>query len=64
MENGALRLAVKDWRARFRAEGRNIIVDAIMTGYRPRELATSQDPSLLVHRDFVVRFASTIQVAD
>lgn len=46
-------LAVKDFRARFRVEGRSITVLAITSGYRPRELATNPAPELDAHRAFV-----------
>ncbi len=53
-------LAVKDWRARFRAEeGRRVRVLAIETGYRDRQLV---DPGMdgvagiAAHRAFVARF--------
>jgi tRNA-Thr(GGU) m(6)t(6)A37 methyltransferase TsaA len=49
------RLAVKDWRIDFRVEGRAVTVDAIVTGYRARELA-NDDPKLAAHRAFVARF--------
>jgi tRNA-Thr(GGU) m(6)t(6)A37 methyltransferase TsaA len=45
-------LAVKDWRARFRVEGRAIFVEGIASGYRPRELATNEDAALDPHRAF------------
>ena len=45
-------LAVKEWRARFRVEERVIFVEAIESGYRPRELAESDDPKLEPHRAF------------
>ena len=52
------RLAVKDWRARFRVEreGRVVTVDCLGSGYRPAELATSTDAAVLVQRAFVARF--------
>ena len=50
------RLALKDWRIDFRVEGRAVTVDAIASGYRPRELATSAASSVAVHRAFVERF--------
>jgi tRNA (adenine37-N6)-methyltransferase len=50
------RLALKEWRVDFRVEGRAVTVDAIATGYRPRDLATSIDPKVAVHRAFVTRF--------
>jgi len=46
-------LAVKDFRARFTLEGRRIVVHAITSGYRPRELATNPAPELDAHRAFV-----------
>jgi tRNA-Thr(GGU) m(6)t(6)A37 methyltransferase TsaA len=49
-------LAVKEWRARFRVEARRIFVEAIESGYRPRELATNDAKDLDPHRAFV-RFA-------
>jgi tRNA-Thr(GGU) m(6)t(6)A37 methyltransferase TsaA len=48
------RLAIKDWRAFFRVEGRRITVQSIGTGYRPRELASN--PALEVHRAYETRF--------
>lgn len=57
-DSGELVLAVKEWRARFSVDSSAsaITVDAIRTGYRPRELATGVDPALAVHRAFVTRF--------
>ena len=52
------RLAVKDFRVRFRLDGRRVDVEAILTGYRPSELATRAGPELELHRAFVARFAS------
>lgn len=52
-----MRLAVKDWRVRFHVEGRRITVDAITTGYRERELLTSEEAAVTPHRAFVARFA-------
>jgi tRNA-Thr(GGU) m(6)t(6)A37 methyltransferase TsaA len=43
------RLAYKDWRVWFRVDDDAIIVEAIETGYRPKELAAS-DPALEPHR--------------
>jgi hypothetical protein len=50
-------IAVKDWRARFTAEGRTITVLDFQTGHKPQTLATDSDPSLDAHRAFVTRFA-------
>jgi hypothetical protein len=53
------RLAFKEWRIDFRVERRAVTVDAIQTGYRPRDLATSDEPKVAVHRAFVARFGET-----
>ena len=50
----AMRLALKEWRVDFRVEARRIVVTAIRTGYRPKELAA--DSSLAIHRAFTARF--------
>lgn len=54
--NGALRLALKDWRVRFVVEGRRVLVQRIDTGYRPSQLAQQRGPSLAPHQGFVARF--------
>jgi tRNA-Thr(GGU) m(6)t(6)A37 methyltransferase TsaA len=46
-------LSVKDFRARFTVDGRRIVVHAITSGYRPRELATNPAPELEPHRALV-----------
>lgn len=53
---GGLVLAVKDWRARFVAEGRRIRVTAIETGYRPRQLFTGEVANAAAHRAVLERF--------
>jgi tRNA-Thr(GGU) m(6)t(6)A37 methyltransferase TsaA len=50
------RLAHKDWRIDFRVDGRAVTVEALATGYKPRELAESPDPAVAAHRAFVARF--------
>jgi tRNA-Thr(GGU) m(6)t(6)A37 methyltransferase TsaA len=55
-EGAGFRLAVKDWRARFRVEGRTVTVEGIGSGYRAAELAASGDPAVVVQRAFVARF--------
>jgi tRNA-Thr(GGU) m(6)t(6)A37 methyltransferase TsaA len=55
-EGDGFRLAVKDWRIRFRVEGRAVTVDAIVSGYRPAELATSAAPEVALQRAFTERF--------
>ncbi|HEV8246222.1 MAG TPA: tRNA (N6-threonylcarbamoyladenosine(37)-N6)-methyltransferase TrmO [Polyangiaceae bacterium] len=50
-------LAVKDWRARFEVlPERRIVVLEVFTGYRPRELAESNDAALDPHREFSLAF--------
>jgi tRNA (adenine37-N6)-methyltransferase len=55
-EGDGLRLAVKDWRVRFQVEGRRVTVVEIVSGYRPKELATSAAAEVAVQRAFVERF--------
>ncbi len=43
-------LALKDYRVLFTAEGRRITVQAISSGYRPKQLATMTDEGLAPHR--------------
>lgn len=50
------RLAVKDWRVQFRVDGRRVLVEAIESGYRPKELLTSQEEAVAIQRDFVARW--------
>lgn len=54
-EGDGFRLAIKEWRVRFRVEARSVTVESISTGYRPAQLA-SDDPALDIHRAFVARF--------
>jgi tRNA-Thr(GGU) m(6)t(6)A37 methyltransferase TsaA len=49
-------LAVKDWRIHFHVARRTVTVDSIATGYRARDLASSPDRAVDVHRAFVARF--------
>jgi len=49
-------LAVKDWRIHFLVDARIVTVDSIATGYRARDLASSKDVAVDVHRAFVARF--------
>jgi tRNA (adenine37-N6)-methyltransferase len=56
-EDDALVLALKEWRVRFRAEGRAMTVLGVASGYRHSQLfAEPADPALLPHREFVARF--------
>lgn len=58
-EGDGFRLAVKDWRVRFRVDGRAVTVDAIGSGYRAAELASSAAPEVALQRAFVERFAAS-----
>lgn len=55
-DGDAMRLAVKDWRVRFRVDGRTLTVTDVLTGYRPRELWGEGGEHLDVHRAFAERF--------
>ena len=55
-DGDALRLAVKEWRVRFRADERRVEVERILSGYRPREIATGTAPA--IHTAFVARFGA------
>ncbi|MEO6572475.1 MAG: tRNA (N6-threonylcarbamoyladenosine(37)-N6)-methyltransferase TrmO, partial [Polyangiaceae bacterium] len=58
-DGDALRLAVKEWRVRFRVDARTVTVSEIVTGYRKSQLETRQAgeaPSLEVHRAFVSKY--------
>jgi tRNA (adenine37-N6)-methyltransferase len=57
-EGDGFRLAVKDWRVRFRVAGREVTVEAIRSGYRPAELAAPATPEVAVQRAFVERFGA------
>jgi tRNA-Thr(GGU) m(6)t(6)A37 methyltransferase TsaA len=54
---GGMRLAIKEWRVRFHADGLVITIVSIHSGYRERELFGGDDPALDLHRAFVSRFA-------
>ncbi|MBS0580119.1 MAG: tRNA (N6-threonylcarbamoyladenosine(37)-N6)-methyltransferase TrmO [Proteobacteria bacterium] len=56
-EPAGLQLAVKEWRVRFRVEGRVVHVTAVDSGYRPAQLTPARaDPALGVHRAFIDRW--------
>jgi tRNA-Thr(GGU) m(6)t(6)A37 methyltransferase TsaA len=60
VEGDARVLAVKDWRVRFREEAsRTLAIEAITSGYKPRDLALKQDDEVALHRRFVERFGAT-----
>jgi tRNA-Thr(GGU) m(6)t(6)A37 methyltransferase TsaA len=55
--DAALRLAIKEWRVRFRVTGeRALEVTDVLTGYRARELWTSEEEPVFLHRAFVEAF--------
>jgi tRNA-Thr(GGU) m(6)t(6)A37 methyltransferase TsaA len=56
--DGALVLAVQEWRIDFRADGESIEVLGVRSGYRPAELDRPGDESgpLGLHREFRARF--------
>ena len=56
-DDGALLLAVKEWRARFSADHAtsSMSVETLRSGFRTRELQGTE-PSLALHRAFVARF--------
>jgi tRNA (adenine37-N6)-methyltransferase len=49
-----MRLALKEWRVDFAAEGRCIVVTSVRSGYRAGQLATDAVPE--VHRTFSARY--------
>jgi tRNA-Thr(GGU) m(6)t(6)A37 methyltransferase TsaA len=51
-----LRLALKDWRAWFRVEGRAAIVEQLASGYRPRELFSPTGQAPAAHRAFSAKW--------
>lgn len=58
-DGDGLLLAVKDWRVRFRVEGRLVTIDALATGYRPKQLEDGVGvaaAALVAHRGFAARF--------
>jgi tRNA (adenine37-N6)-methyltransferase len=56
-DGDAFRLALKEWRLRFRADGNVMTVLGILSGYRHSQIfAEPADPLLVAHREFVARF--------
>lgn len=51
-------LAVREWRASFQVRGETVTVERILSGYRPSELFSSEDPALTPHRDYVTEFGT------
>ncbi len=56
VEGDGYRLALRDWRVRFRVAGREVTVEGIRTGYRPAQLAAPATAEVEVQRAFVERF--------
>jgi tRNA-Thr(GGU) m(6)t(6)A37 methyltransferase TsaA len=51
--DGSFRLAVRDWRIRFRLDGRVVQVESVASGYRAAQLAApGADPRLLLQAAF------------
>lgn len=55
LEDGRREIATRAWRARFRVEGREVVVEGIHSGYRPKQLASPSSEELALHRAFVDR---------
>jgi tRNA-Thr(GGU) m(6)t(6)A37 methyltransferase TsaA len=51
-----LELAVKEWRVRFRTDTDGIVVLALHTGWRPRDLALGDSAAIALARAFVAAF--------
>jgi len=52
-----MQLAVKEWRARFTVDGRDVRVVTIDSGFRPSQLAAESDDAVLrAHREFRQRW--------
>lgn len=57
LEDG-MQLAVKEWRARFNVEGREVRVNALVSGFRESQLALDSDDDVLrAHREFRERWS-------
>jgi len=55
-DDGTLELAHKDLRIRFRLDKRDVTVLFVSTGYREKELFTSEEPRVAAHRALIARF--------
>jgi len=57
-KDGAMTLAVQDWRIDFQVDGPNIQVLGVRSGYRPSQLNKTSDTAepLVLHREFRLRF--------
>ncbi len=53
---GTMRLAWKEWRARFSTAGNDVTVIELKSGYRPKELHALEGAAGEMHRAFVGRF--------
>jgi hypothetical protein len=60
LEGGAACLSLKDFRVTFTSDvsEERVIVQAIASGYRPKELATRAEPALDAHRALAERARS------
>ncbi|MCL4792214.1 MAG: tRNA (N6-threonylcarbamoyladenosine(37)-N6)-methyltransferase TrmO [Gammaproteobacteria bacterium] len=57
-DGDAFRLAVREWRVRFRVAGRQVTVEEIGSGFRAAQLASPGDDIVEAHRAFVRAFCS------
>jgi tRNA (adenine37-N6)-methyltransferase len=55
-DGDAMRLAVKEWRVRFQADGRTIRVISVHTGYKAGQLERDRSGALALHRGFLEKF--------
>lgn len=57
-DGDGFRLAVQEWRVRFRIDAETVTVEAVTSGYRAKELR-SAGPELDLHRAFEERFGAS-----
>lgn len=55
-DGDGFRLAVQEWRVRFVVTGKTILVQKVMSGYKPRQVFT--DPALADHRTYAEKFGT------
>jgi tRNA (adenine37-N6)-methyltransferase len=55
-DGDGFRLAVQEWRVRFRVDGAKVTVERVMSGYRPSVLFGGTEPELAAHREYAERF--------
>jgi hypothetical protein len=52
-------LAIKEWRVRFRVDGRGATVETIGSGYRSSQLTLTGNAMIDIHRAFLQQFADS-----